>query len=789
MELDTSKLSGQISGAKRSLTGLGDAASDVGEQSKQGFGQMVKASALGNLAAIGLSKGIGMITSSVGGAIKRVDTLNNSNRTFENMGFEAGVSAKSVENLTKSIMGLPTPLDSAMRGMTSLAATYGDIDKGQKVFSALNNAILGFGGSAAMVDNAITQLSQLPMDGPLDAQTWNSLRNSGLTPVLVAMAEESGMSVSAMKEAFGEGELTVQDFTDRLIKMNTEGGGSLKSLETIAKDSTKGMGTGFANMQTAITRGVGKIIEAVGSERIAKAMSGIGTAFETGLTAVATGIEAVMPTIITIFEGLGKAIDGTTKFITGWVDALKEGNPLVQAATVFLGAFAAGIAAVKVATAAYNVVLGLMYARVGLSPALFGVSGLALKAYTVATTIATAATGAFGAVMAVVTSPVFLVVAAIAALIAIGFLVVKNWDTIKAAATKVLGAAWTGIKTGLAAVGTFFTNTWNGIKTFFTNAINGIVMTATTMWTNLKLAFQTGVTAVVTFFQQLPYNIGLAIGTIVRFFWDLYTVKIPEFVMGVLSWIGQLPGKIAEFFTSMKDKAITLATGLITGVIDWFSKLPGRIAEFLSNAWTFVTNGFTNIKNSAINLASSAITSVVDWFAQLPGRVWSAITGLAGKVGGIIDDVKTRMTEGASSAIENTVTFFKELPGKIMDAIGGLAGSIGDKFKSIAADAWAGFKDGLGIHSPSYIEEAFMAIEDQGKHTTTQMNRDMSRLNNLARSAQRIEPFGAAGGADFAAGAVPSSGGSTTYNITLPNVREPEDFAREFKLATTGRGA
>ncbi len=65
----------------------------------------------------------------------------------------------------------------------------------------------------------------------------------------------------------------------------------------------------------------------------------------------------------------------------------------------------------------------------------------------------------------------------------------------------------------------------------------------------------------------------------------------------------------------------------------------------------------------------------------------------------------------------------------------------------------------------------------------------MHDLNAMANTAQRIMPdFSTTAGADFAAGAVPSTTGDQIYNITLPNVREPQDFAREFKLATSGRG-
>lgn len=56
---------------------------------------------------------------------------------------------------------------------------------------------------------------------------------------------------------------------------------------------------------------------------------------------------------------------------------------------------------------------------------------------TTATTLATAATSAFGAVMAFITSPITLVVLAIGALIAIIYLLIKNWDDVKETASKV----------------------------------------------------------------------------------------------------------------------------------------------------------------------------------------------------------------------------------------------------------------------------------------------------------------------------------------------------------------
>lgn len=282
--IDTSRLAGDAKHVEKTVSDTGKTSDDVAARGTKSWSTFAKVG-LGAVASAAIVVGA-MITKNIGGAIKRVDTLNNSTRTFENMGFDAIQTSKSMKELEKSIMGLPTSLDAGVRGMTALAATYGDVQLGQKVFTGLNNAILGFGGTSEEVSNAILQLSQLPMDGPLDAQTWLSLRNSGLTPVLVAMAKDMGISVDVMKTKFGEGELTVRDFTNQLIKMDKDGGGGLKSLEKIARDSTSGIQTGFDNMNTAIQRGIAFIIEKIGSREIASTITAFGKGFEDSLKAV-----------------------------------------------------------------------------------------------------------------------------------------------------------------------------------------------------------------------------------------------------------------------------------------------------------------------------------------------------------------------------------------------------------------------------------------------------------------------------------------------------------------------
>lgn len=114
--------------------------------------------------------------------------------------------------------------------------------------------------------------------------------------------------------------------------------------------------------------------------------------------------------------------------------------------------------------------LGPVIAGVVAGMMAFKIIGGIMAVYTAITTGATVATTAFGAVLAVVTSPVFLISAAIGALVAVGILLYKNWDTVKAKGAELwayLGTVWTGIKDGAA-------NMTQGVVDFFTNAFGAL---------------------------------------------------------------------------------------------------------------------------------------------------------------------------------------------------------------------------------------------------------------------------------------------------------------------------
>src|SRR5699024_8071577 len=216
-----------------------------------------------------------------------------------------------------------------------LAAATGDLDLSVDVYKALNDAILGFGGDANMANNAIVQLSQSFSNGKVDAQTWNSMINSGLGPTLNALAKQMGKTTGELKEGLSEGKISVKEFQEGLIKLDKEGGGGLKSLEQIVKDSTKGIGTSLANAKTAMVRGTAELIKSADQvlvnmnlPTISESISNSGKKVENVMKAVAAGLPELAKNfswVGDIFKQIGELSSTALGKFGEFVNGIKTG--------------------------------------------------------------------------------------------------------------------------------------------------------------------------------------------------------------------------------------------------------------------------------------------------------------------------------------------------------------------------------------------------------------------------------------------------------------------------------
>lgn len=320
------KLKAELSSAKTG--GLDQASKSTSSLTqKLGVGKVAIGSFIGAIGATVVGKAFSLITNNVQGAITRIDTLTNATRNFQNMGVKTSVVNTQMNNLKNAINGLPTSLDSAVSGVQLLTSSLnGNMPQSVSVFKALNDGILGFGGTTEQVTNSITQLSQAFSNGKIDAETWNSLIDSGLGPTLNAMAKQMGITTGALKSGLSDGSISVSQFNDALVNLDKNGGGGIASLSKIAQDSTSGIGTSMANAKTAVTRGVADMITAVNN--------GIKSLDITTPLGKITGIGSIISQLGTVVEqtfgAIGQVIPQAFSGLSGVISSLVGSGNQIQ---------------------------------------------------------------------------------------------------------------------------------------------------------------------------------------------------------------------------------------------------------------------------------------------------------------------------------------------------------------------------------------------------------------------------------------------------------------------------
>lgn len=291
------------------------------------------------------------ISESFSGAISRLDTIANSKRTFQAMNFDDSVVTSSLDDLESRILGLPTKLNEAIQNVTMISSITNDLPEAVRIFDAFNNAILAFGGSQEQANRAITQFSQAMGTGKLDARTYLSLTDAGMSPALAKVAEMLGYSSENMgefKSALGEGEISLEDFTDALILLNEQGYDTMKALNQLAKENAiKSIGSSITVAETQIEKGWGSIVQAINDSMdalgygtipqniarfgesvkgwmngIADSINGNRDVFGSFLDFITTGFSKLMD-VVSQFD-LGSFVEGLESF--RWViDGLKAG--------------------------------------------------------------------------------------------------------------------------------------------------------------------------------------------------------------------------------------------------------------------------------------------------------------------------------------------------------------------------------------------------------------------------------------------------------------------------------
>ena len=266
---------------------------------------------IGNIATRVISAGFSAISSSVDGAISRLDTLNNYERVMSNLGIGASDAQKSIQVLQEALLGLPTTLDDASLSVQRLVSANGNIAASTDMFLAFNNALLAGGAGADIQRAALEQMMQAYAKGKPEAEEWRSLMTAmpaQLKQIATALGYTSTAIGGDLYNDIQTGKLSMDDFMLTIVKLNKEGVGSFESFETQARNSTGGVATSITNLKTAITRGITDVMNVIGQSNIAGFFNNIASVIGNVATYVAAFVKIIKEAVAWIgalFGGSG----------------------------------------------------------------------------------------------------------------------------------------------------------------------------------------------------------------------------------------------------------------------------------------------------------------------------------------------------------------------------------------------------------------------------------------------------------------------------------------------------
>lgn len=563
-----------------------------------------------------------------------------------------GDTAAAAKYANKAIVQMSDNANKMGTDISSIQMAYQDFAKDN--YTLLDNLKLGYGGTQSEMARLINDSGVLGDSIKVTAETVRDVPFDKVIEAIGVIQDELGITGTTAKEA-------ATTISGSMASVKAAFSNVLANL-TLGRDIQPAL-DGLA--ETVTTFLLGNLLPAVGN--ILRGLpSAIGT-FITGAApqisaAIGQALSSVSPDLGGLWQSISSKLGGIWSALSSVMVPLQElfssMTPLLQGvmslADAALGKIQQALEALGPVIEAVTPALQGLFDSIGnflqghaqeVVSALLGIA-VGFKAFSVLSGIVTTLTPVITFLVALI-------------------------GKVKAAGT-VLG----GLKVVIAALG--------GPVTLVIAAVSALVAGFIYLWNTCEP------------FKQFWIDLGTNIANFVRgaaqAVVNFFTVTLPSGIQNAITFIQQLPGKIAAFF----------------------SQIPYMIGNFLGQALGTLASWAVQLPQLAMQAASTFLSNVTAFFSELPENILNWLTTALHNVTQWATDLGRKGIDAAKMLVSNVVDGVAALPGKLLDigrqAIEGLwngiqnaAGWLRDQISGFVSGIIDGFTSAFRIGSPSRV--------------------------------------------------------------------------------------
>ena len=607
--------------------------------------------------------------------------------TVLNLAAAGGIDLASASDMvTDAMSALGMGVDEAETMVDQMAKTASSTNTS---VAQLGEGILTIGATAKSVKGGTAELNAalgiLANNGIKGAEGGTHLRN-----IILSLQNPTDKAADTM-EALG---LQVYDSQGNMRSMNDILGDLNKSMEGMTSEEKANIVSKIFN-KTDLSS-VNALLANTGDtwDDLQQSITNSGGAAQQMADTQLDNLQGQLTILKSALEGLAisfgellmPAIKSIVTAVQGFVDKLNSMDEGTKKVIVTIALIVAAIGPVLI-------VIGKVISAVGtimtIVPKIAGVINTVKTAFMALNTTMLA-------------NPIFLIIAAIAALVAAFIYLWNNcdgfrqfwidlWENVKQVAITVWNAikaffsqVWEAIKTIFSTVfeviKTLVTTYFNLYKTIIETVINVIKTVITTVWNAIKGVFttvfnviKTIVTTYFNIYKTIIQTVLTVIQTVITTVWNTIKTVVTTVMNAIKTVFTTIWNAIRTIIGAVVSGIKALITGDFQGVKKAITTIMNTIKSTISTIWNTIKSAISTVLGAIKNAVTSVFNGIVNAIKNAMSNVLNAV-----KNG--FSNVKNHITGLASQA----VTWGKDLVMGIVDGIKSCIGAVGDAVKSVA---------------------------------------------------------------------------------------------------------